>query len=99
MRNLEARAGMFAVLENGQGLQTAVMRLAPGGESGQLGNEHPDSEQVLFIMLDGIVEATVGDRRFEMRAGDSIIVEKNVSHRFVNRSQMTATTFNVYAPI
>jgi oxalate decarboxylase/phosphoglucose isomerase-like protein (cupin superfamily) len=31
-------------------------------------------------------------------ADDSAIVPRNAPHRFVNRSQLRAVTFNVYAP-
>jgi oxalate decarboxylase/phosphoglucose isomerase-like protein (cupin superfamily) len=33
-----------------------------------------------------------------MMAGDSAIVPRDTPHRFVNRSQDRAVTFNVYAP-
>jgi mannose-6-phosphate isomerase-like protein (cupin superfamily) len=95
--NLEARREFFAVLENADSLQTAVMRLEPGRESGPFGNEHAGSEQVLFV-YQGEVEAQIGETTFSMRAGDSTIVPKNVPHRFVNRSNQVALTFNVYAP-
>jgi mannose-6-phosphate isomerase-like protein (cupin superfamily) len=96
-QNVEAKDASFAVLENGESLQTAVMRLAPGEESGPLGNEHGASEQVLFVFA-GEVEAEVGGRKFTMRAGDSTIVPKDAPHRFVNRYTEPAITFNVYAP-
>ncbi|MBV8197476.1 MAG: cupin domain-containing protein [Candidatus Eremiobacteraeota bacterium] len=96
-RNLHDIRGGFTVLENAQALQSAAMVLAPGEASGPFGNEHGESEQVLFL-AQGELEAQVGDRKFHMRAGDSVIVPKNAPHRFVNRSDSTAVTFNVYAP-
>ncbi|MFZ1017279.1 MAG: hypothetical protein WAN39_05320 [Candidatus Cybelea sp.] len=58
MRNLaEVRSG-FAVLENGSQLQTAAMLLEPGEASGPLANEHPQSEQVLFV-AEGTLEAEI----------------------------------------
>jgi mannose-6-phosphate isomerase-like protein (cupin superfamily) len=97
MRNLESVRRGFSVLENGTALQTAVMVLEPGEESGPYANEHPASEQVLLVM-GGSVEAEVDGRRFNMAAGDSVVVAKNAPHRFVNNSTKRAVTFNVYAP-
>lgn len=97
MRNIEETRSGFAVLENGRHLQTAVMVLEPGEESGPVDNEHPSSEQVLFV-TEGRVEALIDGRKFEMRAGDSAIVPNGAPHQFANRSNERAVTFNVYAP-
>ncbi|MBV8724881.1 MAG: cupin domain-containing protein [Candidatus Eremiobacteraeota bacterium] len=96
-RNLHEVRDGFIVLENAEELQSAAMVLAPGEASGPLSNEHGDSEQVLFV-AEGELEAQVGERKFQMRAGDSVIVPKNAPHRFINRSASRALTFNVYAP-
>ena len=97
MRNIDKVADGFGVLENGQQLQTAVMVLDSGEESGPLGNEHPDSEQVLYV-VDGLVEGEIDGKHFSMTTGDSVIVPPGAAHRFVNRSMDRAVTFNVYAP-
>lgn len=97
MRNLESIRRGFSVLENGTALQTAVMVLEPGEDSGPYANEHPASEQVLLV-VDGSIEAEVDGRGFTMAAGDSTVVPKNAPHRFVNNSKRRAITFNVYAP-
>jgi len=73
------------------------MTLGPGEESGPKQNEHPASEQVLYL-VEGELEAEIGDRRLTMRAGDSVIVGTQTPHRFSNRSDRPAVTFNVYAP-
>jgi mannose-6-phosphate isomerase-like protein (cupin superfamily) len=97
MRNIQSADRGFLLLDNGRALQTAVMVLESGEESGPLGNEHPSSEQVLFV-FEGAVEAEIDGRRFQMRAGDSTIVPNGARHRFVNRAAQRAVTFNVYAP-
>jgi mannose-6-phosphate isomerase-like protein (cupin superfamily) len=91
------QAKAFEVLETVGDAQTAAMILAPGESSGPKMNEHPASEQVLFVMS-GEVEAEIGDRKFRMRAGDSTIVPKRVAHRFTNPGKEPAITFNVYTP-
>jgi mannose-6-phosphate isomerase-like protein (cupin superfamily) len=97
MRDIEEIRSGFGVLENGRKLQTAVMVLDSGQESGPYGNEHPESEQVLFV-VEGTVEADVDGKHFTMGAGDSTIVPGGALHRFVNKSMERVVTFNVYAP-
>jgi len=98
VRNIADRHDWFEVLATGAGIQTAVMDLKPGGgESGEKTNEHPRSEQVLFV-VEGEVEAEIGEDRQTLHAGDSVIVPRGVAHRFSNRTERTARTFNVYSP-
>ncbi len=97
MKNVRDVNGTFSVLETSDGIQTAVMRLERGEESGPLGNEHGGSVQVLLVMS-GAVQAQIGDRPFRMEAGESVVVSKGAAHRFVGDSDDTAITFNVYAP-
>jgi len=97
MRNIDSVPDGFGVLENGRELQTAVMVLDSGEESGPLGNEHPQSEQVLYV-VQGLVEAEVDGKHFTMAPGDSVIVPNGAPHRFVNRTMDRVVTFNVYAP-
>jgi mannose-6-phosphate isomerase-like protein (cupin superfamily) len=87
----------FSVIDTSQGSQTAWMTLAPGESSGPKENEHARSEQVLYL-VEGELQAEVGDRAFTMKAGDSVIVPKDAAHRFENRGQRPAVTFNVYTP-
>jgi mannose-6-phosphate isomerase-like protein (cupin superfamily) len=88
---------LFKVLQTSNRSQTAMMVLEPGEESGPMGNEHPKSEQVLYV-VEGQVVAEVGSERRTLKAGDSVIVPLRARHRFVNKSRRTVVTFNVYAP-
>jgi mannose-6-phosphate isomerase-like protein (cupin superfamily) len=85
------------VLQTGEQAQTAVMSIGPGEASGPKTSEHPQSEQVLYV-IEGELVAEIGERSFVMRAGDSTIVRRNVPHRFTNRTSRSALTFNVYSP-
>lgn len=87
----------FSVIDTSEASQTAWMTLAPGEASGPKENEHASSEQVLYV-VEGDLHAEVGDREFQLRAGESVIVRKGMAHRFENRSQRAAITFNVYCP-
>ena len=87
----------FSVLQTGELSQSAVMSIGPGESSGPKENEHPQSEQVLYV-IEGELHAEIGDRSFTMRAGDAAIVRRDVPHRFTNRGRQPALTFNVYTP-
>jgi len=95
--NVRESKSWFSLLQTAQLSQTAVMAIGPGEESGPKENEHSQSEQVLYL-IEGELHAEIGERAFAMRAGDSTIVRRGVRHRFANRSQQPALTFNVYTP-
>jgi mannose-6-phosphate isomerase-like protein (cupin superfamily) len=97
MNNVLDAPGTFTILETTGTLQTAMMRLSRGEESGPFGNDHKHSAQVLLV-VSGAVRAEIGEKRFRMEAGDSVVVEKGLAHRFVGDSDEDAVTFNVYAP-
>lgn len=87
----------FNVIQTTTNAQTAWMTLSPGEASGPKANEHAGSEQVLYL-VEGELDAEVGERRWTMKAGDSAIVERGADHRFTNSGQRDAVTFNVYVP-
>lgn len=95
--NIRESSSWFSLLQTAELAQTAVMSVGPGDESGPKENEHPGSEQVLYV-IEGELHAEIGERSFTMRAGDSTIVRRDVPHRFINRTQQPALTFNVYTP-
>jgi len=95
--NVRESKSWFAVLQTAELAQTAVMTIGPGEESGPKENEHPGSEQVVYV-VEGELEAEIGERRVTLRAGDSTIVRRDVPHRLSNRTEHPALTFNVYTP-
>jgi mannose-6-phosphate isomerase-like protein (cupin superfamily) len=97
MNNVLQTRDAFSVIDTTGSVQTATMRLRRGEESGPFGNDHSRSAQVLLVVT-GAVRAEIGEKRFRMEAGDSVVVEKGLEHRFVGDSDEDAVTFNVYAP-
>ncbi len=95
--NANSRRDFFAVLETAKQTQAAVMTLQPGQESGEKGNEHAQSDQVLYVIA-GEIEAEIGEERATLRAGDVVIVPAGAPHRFRNGGKTPAQTLNVYAP-
>ena len=95
--NIEKAKDWFEVLQTGERSQTAMMTLAPGDATGDKAEAHEKSDQVLLI-LDGELTGEVGDQRPHLKKGDVIIIPTGVKHRFVNRANKPAVTFNVYSP-
>ena len=95
--NINNNRSYFSVLQTADRTQTAMMTLHPGEASGPKENEHPDSEQVVLV-LEGRLEAEIGDDRTTLEAGDSIIIPRRVSHRLTAAGDAPAVTFNVYGP-
>lgn len=98
----EIRAA-FKVLAATRGTQAAKMTLRPGGASDdEPSNEHPDSEQWLFV-LSGTGEAVIGKRRGTLRTvklarNSLLVIEKGELHQIKNTGRGSLSTINVYVP-
>jgi mannose-6-phosphate isomerase-like protein (cupin superfamily) len=95
--NINKAEEWFEVLQTSELSQTAMMTLAPGDSSGTTAEAHKNSDQVL-LLLEGELSGEVGGERPTLRKGDVIIIPAGVKHRFTNRAETPAVTFNVYAP-
>ena len=95
--NIASAQRWFSVVKEAARSQAAVMTLRPGRCSGPKGNEHPESEQVVFV-VEGEVQAEIGEHECRLAQGDVIIVPRRAPHRFTNVSKRKAVTLNVYAP-
>ncbi|CAN5700288.1 cupin domain-containing protein [soil metagenome] len=88
----------FEVLHSTRQTQAAMMSLRPGGASSdQSENEHPKSEQWLFV-ISGSGRATVSGRTPRLRAGSLLLIEKGEGHRIVNTGRSPLVTVNMYSP-
>src|ERR1044071_1501031 len=97
VRNISEGKNWFDVLQTSERSQTAMMTLAPGKSSGEKAEAHEDSDQVLLI-LEGELTGEVGAEHLSLKKDDVIIIPAGVTHRFTNRSEKGAVTFNVYSP-
>src|SRR5947208_4383727 len=97
VRNINDAKSWFEVLQTGERSQTAMMTLAPGKSSGEKAEAHKDSDQVLLI-LEGELTGEVGAEHLILKKGAVLIIPAGVKHRFTNRSEKRAVTFNVYSP-
>jgi mannose-6-phosphate isomerase-like protein (cupin superfamily) len=97
VRNVREATAWFEVLQTHPRSQTAMMTLQPGDTTGEKAEAHEKSDQVLLV-LDGQLGGEVGNERPTLEKGDVIVVPAGTKHRFVNRGQRPAVTFNVYSP-
>jgi mannose-6-phosphate isomerase-like protein (cupin superfamily) len=95
--NIKNATHWLEVLQTTQKSQTAIMRLSPGKTSSDKKNSHKKSDQIL-LLLEGELEAEVGDEKSHLRAGDICLVPAGMPHRFENQGTLRAVTFNVYSP-
>ena len=97
LSNIAKAKEWFEVLQTGERSQMAMMTLKAGDATGDKAEAHENSDQVL-LMLEGELSGEVGDERSKLMKGDVIIIPAGVKHRFVNRGDKPAVTFNVYSP-
>lgn len=97
LSNIKDATAWFEVLQTSGRAQTAMMNLEPGGASGEKAEAHKASDQVL-LLLEGELTGEVGDEKCELKKGDVLLIPAGVKHRFVNRGEQRAVTFNVYSP-
>lgn len=96
--NTSKHKGYFNVLTSTRSAQAAMMVLRPGQETSQKPeNEHPRSEQWLFV-ISGTGRATIAGRTLRLRDGSLLLIEKREPHRIVNTGRAPLVTINFYIP-
>ena len=87
----------FQVLASTHSGQAAVMVLEPGDTSGPPSNEHPRSEQWLFV-VSGAGRARVGKRSASLKPGVLLLIEKREVHQIRSTGRSPLVTLNIYTP-
>ena len=93
----------FELLHKTRSAQAAMMTLKPGGTSDDdPSNEHPASEQWLFVIA-GTAEARIGPKRAGLRRvpiqeGSLLLIEKGELHQIKNVGRKLLRTINFYIP-
>jgi len=83
--------------------QAAYMQLPPAGTSDdEVGNEHPHSEQWLFVVA-GMGAATVvsrdgNRRRVKLQKGSLLVIQEGELHQIRNTGKQSLATINLYVP-
>ncbi len=99
MRHIKtgSKRGFFKPLASTASAQAAMMVLRPGQSTGEPDNEHPNSEQWLFV-ISGTGRAKVGKSRIALRENSLLLIEKGEAHQVVNTGRRPLVTLNLYAP-
>jgi mannose-6-phosphate isomerase-like protein (cupin superfamily) len=95
--NTNSKRAFFKVLDTTVSAQSAVMVLQPGKSTGEPQNEHPRSEQWLFVVSGG-GKALVNGRRVAIREESLLLIEKGEIHQVTNTGRRPLVTLNFYAP-
>jgi len=91
------KRAFFKVLTSTGSAQAAIMVLRPGQSTGEPQNEHPQSEQWLFV-VSGSGKALVKGRRLALRENSLLLIEKGEVHQVSNTGRRLLVTINFYAP-
>jgi mannose-6-phosphate isomerase-like protein (cupin superfamily) len=87
----------FRVAIGNRRSQAAEMTLAPGDSEGGPDNRHRGSDQWLYI-VSGTGQATVNAKRYRLRAGTLVLIERGDTHEIRNTGRGPLRTLNVYVP-
>ena len=87
----------FHVVAGNQRAQAAVMVLAPGATTGGPDNEHPDSDQWLYV-VSGEGTAIVAEQHHQLTAGTLVLIEHGEDHEICNTGEVPLETLNLYVP-
>ena len=97
------KRGVFDMLAATRSAQAAKMTLRAGAVSdSEPSNEHPRSEQWLFV-ISGTGEALLGKRRDQLRrvalrTNSLLLIEKRELHQIKNTGKRSLVTINFYVP-
>jgi len=87
----------FRVAMGNDRSQAAEMVIAPGHAEGGSENRHRGADQWLFVVA-GIGVATINNRRYPLRVGTLLLIERGETHEIRNTGTEPLGTLNIYAP-
>jgi quercetin dioxygenase-like cupin family protein len=87
----------FKVISHGKETQVAMMTILPDNDSGEYGNDHPQSDQVLLV-LEGRGHALIEGKTHEIEEGDVLHIQAGEKHQIKADGANALRTINVYAP-
>src|SRR5206468_5375888 len=87
----------FRVAIGNRRSQVAEMVLGPGDSEGGPDNRHRGSDQWLFV-VSGTGLATVDGKRYRLRGGIVLLIERGDTHEIRNTGRQPLRTLNVYVP-
>ena len=98
MKRKHLRLGRgFRVALGNRRSQAAEMVLPPGDAEGDSRNRHRGADQWLFV-VSGTGTATINRKRYPLRSGTLLLIEKGDEHEIRNTGRGELTTLNFYVP-
>jgi len=98
MKRKHLRFGIgFRVAFGTKRAQAAEMVIAPGGAEGGPSNRHSGADQWLYV-VDGRGTARINGRRYPLRAGTLLVIERGDRHEIRNDGRTPLRTLNLYLP-
>jgi mannose-6-phosphate isomerase-like protein (cupin superfamily) len=95
-RHLRFGTGFRVAIGNSRS-QAAEMVIPPGGAEGGPENRHRGADQWLYV-VSGAGSAVVNGRRFALRPGTLVLIERGDRHEVKNTGRGVLRTLNVYVP-
>ena len=89
------RGQFFAVLQETERSQTAVMTIEPGGDAGP--EETHDADQIIYV-VEGEAVLRVGGGEHHARAGACVLIPAGTRHHVKNPGAVPLFFLTVYAP-
>jgi len=87
----------FRVVFGNRRSQAAEMVLPPGDAEGDPKNRHHGADQWLFVVA-GTGTAKVNGKRYELKAGTLLLIERDDRHEIRNTGRGDLRTLNFYVP-
>lgn len=98
MRRKHLRFGKgFRVAWGNRRSQAAEMVIAPGDAEGDPRNRHRGADQWLYVLA-GTGYARVNGRRYAIRPGSLLLIERGDEHEIRNTGRGLLKTLNFYVP-
>ena len=95
--NIFRKTKWFEVLKTTKRSQVAVMKLGARAVH-RRGTGGSQEEHQVLLVIEGQLSAEIDGKRFLMKVGDFLSIPPRTKHKFTNRSDRPAVTFNVYSP-
>jgi len=87
------RTALVDATQAAKSLSLAHLDVAAGATIGT--HIHPNTEEAMVI-VDGELEAVLGDERISVQSGDTVLAPAGVKHGFVNRSSAKASLLAIF---
>ncbi len=96
-KSLASSKAFFYVLATTHRSQIASMVLKADQTSGEYGNEHARSDQILYV-VSGKGTARIEGEDYPIQEGDTVVIEAGEQHQIRSDPGGELRTINIYSP-